>query len=1190
MDRTMPIPFQIDSEMEDLISSLDFLELKDLAQIYKDATDPSQIELYIYICHAIFERSKISRYLATATQQAQGWEMTMDSHDPDAARRSKIQVGLTFKLMVPIGQSEKRNYEVAYNYGMATVIRLPPGHPKKIKLENLRGKNISMEEFTTNVEALEAMIPFFETALEFEGLSEGNRVIMLQSIADSYNKIYEVNKSVEALSKSIEFLERIEKSKGSGYHRRFDILRTLGNHLAQRAIDTTSVEDIDRAIDLSDILVTVAEENEASLAVDGEALRKANFTDIREQLMERPVRKQIRIIEKELDEILDTGDYDKAIEYQKNVAKSFPEGHALRPHVRMDNLLIERYKKRGTVQAVNQAIEVLSLLKSDETGDPLVEMIHGLGVLLATRYTITGQMEDLDQSIMLIRESLELTPLSMIPFHQLSVFLQVLGVKYTETETPEALENLELVTQKITSSPNLSVAEEIMLWGQMHYFRFRLTKSIEDCNNVIEILTPLLDIENLNGMIDKVARDILRGMHGVRYGHTGDIDSLEKQLKLSNYLQEDSESGDPGNLSALRTAGSFLTHRAYMEKYELYHSIEDLDKAHKIIQAAWEDSESLDMYHIIMGGGLAKILELKGDLQGASKVLEESVKHLLVITPRSLKNTDKQSVIGRNFGLASHAARAFLWAGRQPYEALQILELGRGIVTSLMLEIRTDVSSLEAEYPDLAKEFLHLRDVLDSPIADSLGFGSPGFMFENNGMIPQEAEKRKRRDAETRLIEVTEEIRSKNGFEGFLLPHTPEQLMAAADGCPLAIINVEEQQCHAFLVERHQIRAISLPRLDKSEIATKATLLKGADESEIWDVLEWLWDVVAHPILEALGFTSKPEGNEWPRIRWVPTGSLSQLPLHAAGKHLDDSDETVLDRVISSYSLSVKTLIYGQERKAPDLTVTNDALLVSMSKTTGHSDLYFAEKEIEVLGGLCPALGLTAKKPAHLQRDDVLSGLSCCGVFHFAGHGSFNRSDPSKSCLLLNDWETAPLTVSKLWEYKLQNNPRPPFLAYLSACSTGANDELRLSDEGINLVSAYQLAGFRHVIGTLWEVDDLYCVKIAKKIYETIRDVGGLKDENISLALHTALVALRGESLDNSSMRKARGQSRLVKLTKGLEIKDVNTAALKSVDATSDDGKQNREGQNKGDTRNAKMVRGKEELNFHWVPYVHFGV
>jgi CHAT domain-containing protein len=120
-------------------------------------------------------------------------------------------------------------------------------------------------------------------------------------------------------------------------------------------------------------------------------------------------------------------------------------------------------------------------------------------------------------------------------------------------------------------------------------------------------------------------------------------------------------------------------------------------------------------------------------------------------------------------------------------------------------------------------------------------------------------------------------------------------------------------------------------------------------------------------------------------------------------------------------------------------------------------------------------------------------------------------SEPSRSCLLLEDWKDNPLTVGDLRDHRLQENS--PFLGYLSACSTGTNKEDRLIDEGIHLVSACQLAGFRHVVGTLWEVSDKHCVDVAKILYETIRDEG-VTDVALCRGLHRAVRALRDERIE----------------------------------------------------------------------------
>lgn len=81
-----------------------------------------------------------------------------------------------------------------------------------------------------------------------------------------------------------------------------------------------------------------------------------------------------------------------------------------------------------------------------------------------------------------------------------------------------------------------------------------------------------------------------------------------------------------------------------------------------------------------------------------------------------------------------------------------------------------------------------------------------------------------------------------------------------------------------------------------------------------------------------------------------------------------------------------------------------------------------------------------------------------------------NASDPLRSRLLLHDDATEPMSVESLLEVNLSEES--PFLAFLAACKTGNVTTSRFQDESIHLVAAYQLAGFRHVIGSLWSVED----------------------------------------------------------------------------------------------------------------------
>lgn len=211
-------------------------------------------------------------------------------------------------------------------------------------------------------------------------------------------------------------------------------------------------------------------------------------------------------------------------------------------------------------------------------------------------------------------------------------------------------------------------------------------------------------------------------------------------------------------------------------------------------------------------------------------------------------------------------------------------------------------------------------------------------------------------------------------------------------------------------------------------------------------LLEWLWDTVSRPSLEALGFNNPVSDDNWPRVWWIPTGVLS-LTFYAAGYYARGSTETVLDRVMSPYASSVKALRYGRRHVLNGLRpMSNHALLVAMRETPGltaNGTLPFAAAEVGILNDLCRSLELTPIRPT-LRKKDVLKHLQGCRIFHFAGHGQSHPTKPSESCLLLEDWKTNPLTVGDLRDHRLQENP--PFLGYLSACSTEANEADRLAD------------------------------------------------------------------------------------------------------------------------------------------------
>jgi CHAT domain-containing protein len=128
---------------------------------------------------------------------------------------------------------------------------------------------------------------------------------------------------------------------------------------------------------------------------------------------------------------------------------------------------------------------------------------------------------------------------------------------------------------------------------------------------------------------------------------------------------------------------------------------------------------------------------------------------------------------------------------------------------------------------------------------------------------------------------------------------------------------------------------------------------------------------------------------------------------------------------------------------------------------------------------------------------------------HFVCHGVTDAIDPSRSGLLLSEGAREPFTVAALAPVRLESAG----LAYLSACSTALNEVAELADESIHLTSAFQLAGFPNVIGTLWEVESVVAQEVAAEFYARLRKASGEDGKpdlsEVAVTLHHIVRELR---------------------------------------------------------------------------------
>jgi hypothetical protein len=427
---------------------------------------------------------------------------------------------------------------------------------------------------------------------------------------------------------------------------------------------------------------------------------------------------------------------------------------------------------------------------------------------------------------------------------------------------------------------------------------------------------------------------------------------------------------------------------------------------------------------------------------------------------------------GRGGWAATASSRAVtLLRGGDARGALEALEQDRALLLSTAVAAGQDLRALRAAAPDLADEFAALRDAY-----------LKGLDQDVNGSAAAQA--RFRGIAGT-MAGVYARIRALPSLDRFAMPLSlgvADLAPAAAEG-DIVVINVHPRRCDAVVLQADDVRAVPLPDLTADAVVERVHAFHRAvadrqqGQRAVLDTLGWLWDVLAGPVLDALGFTGPPaEGSAWPRLWWSPTGVLSFLPLHAAGHH-DRNGAAVLDRVVSSYTPTIRSLLRSQ---ASPPAGRRTALAVAVPETAGHAALPMTVREVtaiaEHLPGPAPLIGPGA------TRATVLAALPHAAIAHFACHAQGDPDDVTAGHLLLHD---GPLSTAEISRLDLTGAE----LAYLSACGT-ARGVTALADEAFHPASAFQLAGYDQVVATLWEVRDATAARTAAAFY---RELGGPK-------------------------------------------------------------------------------------------------
>jgi hypothetical protein len=580
----------------------------------------------------------------------------------------------------------------------------------------------------------------------------------------------------------------------------------------------------------------------------------------------------------------------------------------------------------------------------------------------------------------------------------------------------------------------------------------------------------------------------------IKGSQTQALAELEKAIQYGKEILDTIPEGDPEFGEHCKNLAVMLVSKDQeLDDPETYR----LAKKYLILAAAAENAPPLVRIAAGIQAGLYRwfdkaYLEAHQHLQGAVAILPR-------LNPEEMSRDDLQLALREISGLASTATAIALAAGRPGAEALQSLEAAHGVISGLFMSSKSDISKLMERDTNLAQTYENIRLKLLQVTRQQSSAGG----YSDTKQIQQKLLK------DMAMTEA--KIRRLAGFERFQESLTEEDFKALACDGPIIAINVARNRSDAIIVTSQDICTVNLPNCDYKTLEEKLILFgdsgnearrnavprrQNASKENPPGALTWLWTAVVKPVLDSTKLT--PSRRVW----WITTGLGGRAPLHAAGNHSTGSTENTQSHVISSYISSIKALRYARERAAQKNSRKKMLLVTMKSNPPPHKNLDTRHEE-EVVHDVF------GQFVTHLQQPDpasVLESLPDHSFVHFACHGFSSVNNPAQNGLLLvENGNPAILSISDLEKIDLKAGA----IAYLSACSTAEQSDLKLADEAIHLANSFQALGFQHVIGTLWGADDTAAGEVARRFYQKLRveaaERGGGIGSDVGLALHEAL-------------------------------------------------------------------------------------
>ncbi|KIK35596.1 hypothetical protein CY34DRAFT_16918 [Suillus luteus UH-Slu-Lm8-n1] len=620
---------------------------------------------------------------------------------------------------------------------------------------------------------------------------------------------------------------------------------------------------------------------------------------------------------------LPTDASDEGICLRRVVLELCPVGHQHRPKAlnELSIPLTSRFTRSGNIDDLDECIQIcreaMSLCPEGHAGRDIY--LSNLAVSLGIyHFRHQGNPDDLDEAISLHEEALRLRPVG----HELRYLSldNLGGVFLTHFREHGAGDDItrtiSLYREALTLCPpghpiRYTTLNNLALALKTRYDKLDVS---EDLNGAIDLYRECLQLAGLDHPAPHAALRNLSSALCSRFTHTRKNEDIEEAIIP---CQEILETLPPLHPDRFFSYG--WLERAYTSRYLIQHNAVDFSLAVENSRLASHHSTQSFPNRIdaaLNWVAAAESHQHDSAIEAYQVCLELFDSHMMTRSSIIIRREAAPAFNGAN-SLPVDAASCAIRCDNLRH-AVELVEQGRGQQWSLASRLKTPVEDLESENPTLARNYLELSKRVSNATKSSA--------TTTDRAVADRAATEYRRL--TRLWEAAvAEIRSLKDFSRFLLPPAYEDLQAAARHGPIIIFIASKSSCSTIIVstsgDPHHVPLSSIALADLNNPKERFTgAMRNASRmnpkqprNDLIVLLRIVWNEIMLPVVNVLENVLKLK--RCSRIWLCPTATFTSIPLHAANSFLTKADRSkepcLEDRYICSYTPTLSALVRSRQ-------------------------------------------------------------------------------------------------------------------------------------------------------------------------------------------------------------------------------------------------------------------------------------